>query len=106
MIKWWSENLFAKTNKEKIPIKKPTNKQTKQNPDTEKTVTVGRYTYPINLFKEAVPQKCIKLKYEPACILLYLEIHNILATVHSYNYNFACWQTLWDKNYIHTFLQD
>lgn len=81
----------------KIYLQKQTNQNKKPNKQpkiliTEKTVTVGRYTYPINLCKEAALQKCIKLKYKPVCILLYLDIHNILARVQSYNYNFSWWQ--------------
>lgn len=74
----------------KIYLQKQTNKKPNKQPKiliTEKTVTVGRYTYPINLCKEAALQKCIKLKYKPVCILLYLDIqiylleHTVIITI-------------------------
>lgn len=92
---WVKSYLQKLTKQNKQKTKKPT--QTNQPTKiltTEKCVRVCRSTYLINLCKEAVWQKCMKLKYKPACILLHLEVHNILATVHSYNYNFACWQNL------------
>lgn len=59
----------------------------------EKIIIVGRYIRLINLCKEAILKQCMNLKYE-LCILLYLDIHNVLAIVCSYNYNFGCWQIL------------
>lgn len=98
----------------KIDLQKQTNKQkfktqkknpNKQNPDYWKNYYSWQVYISYQPVQESSTTEVHKIKTQ-ASILHYLEIHNILATVHGYNYNFACWQNLYDKNYIHTSLQN